>query len=272
MKFKIFPFRFLLLTLILTWIPWIIIILTNLKTDVFVGTALFSIGGLAPTLVAVYLLQKKGDNNTRKDYWKRIVEFKRIKLKWYLVIFLTVPIIIIISVLVSTFFGRELTDQIIKQEYLDNAFKLIPFILFVLIFGPLPEELGWRGYALDGLKIKYNGLVASLILGLVHAVWHIPLFFISDYPLQEMTTQPLMMVAYFAMLIPKAIIYTWLFYRTNRSTISVVLFHFMINYTGMISNMDIITEYLQMILYYIFATVLVVAEENLFFGKKVNES
>ncbi len=274
MKYKIFPIRFLLLTLILTWIPWIIIILTNLNTDMFAGTVLFAIGGIAPTLVALYLLKKYGDKETRKDYWKRVVDFKRIKAKWYFVIFLTVPIIMLLSIFISTFFGRDLIGQLLSPEYLGNALKLIPFIGFILIFGPLPEELGWRGYALDGLKIKYNGLVASLILGVVHAIWHIPLFFIQGYPLEEMAAQPVMVVAYFAMLIPKAVIFTWLFYRTNRSTLSAILFHFMINYTGMISNMDIITEYLQMIVYYVFATIIIVAEEDLFIGKKkrVNES
>lgn len=273
MKYKIFPIRFLLLTLILTWVPWIIIILTSLNTDMFAGTVLFAIGGIAPTLVALYLLKKYGDKDTRKDYWKRVVDFKRIKVKWHFVIFLTVPIIMLLSIFISTFFGRDLIGQFLRPEYLENALKLIPFIGFILIFGPLPEELGWRGYALDGLKIRYNGLIASLILGVVHAIWHIPLFFIQGYPLEEMAAQPVMVVAYFAMLIPKAVIFTWLFYRTNRSTLSAILFHFMINYTGMISNMDIITEYLQMIVYYVFATIIIVAEEDLFIGKKksVNE-
>lgn len=51
--------------------------------------------------------------------------------------------------------------------------------VFWLFFGPAPEELGWRGYALDGLQARMNALFASLILGVVWSLWHLPLFFIK---------------------------------------------------------------------------------------------
>ena len=40
------------------------------------------------------------------------------------------------------------------------------------------EELGWRGYMLDRLQAIWKPLTASLVLGIFHAFWHLPLFWI----------------------------------------------------------------------------------------------
>lgn len=51
----------------------------------------------------------------------------------------------------------------------------LPFAFLTgLIFGPLGEEAGWRGYLLPRLLKQYSPLVSSLILGVISAVWHFP--------------------------------------------------------------------------------------------------
>jgi hypothetical protein len=49
--------------------------------------------------------------------------------------------------------------------------NLAMFALFVLIFGPVPEEIGWRGHALDALQARWSALAASLLLGAAWARW-----------------------------------------------------------------------------------------------------
>jgi membrane protease YdiL (CAAX protease family) len=52
---------------------------------------------------------------------------------------------------------------------------LLPRFVFMFLFVGLGEETGWRGFALPELQKRYSPLVASLILGVIWAAWHIPL-------------------------------------------------------------------------------------------------
>jgi membrane protease YdiL (CAAX protease family) len=40
----------------------------------------------------------------------------------------------------------------------------VPFLVSTLLFGPLPEEIGWRGYGLESFQTKYSALQSSLIV------------------------------------------------------------------------------------------------------------
>ena len=59
---------------------------------------------------------------------------------------------------------------IIPRQFLQN-----------LLGGPLGEEPGWRGFALPRLQKRLHPLVASVVLGLLWANWHLPLLLISFY-------------------------------------------------------------------------------------------
>ena len=54
----------------------------------------------------------------------------------------------------------------------------VPFLISMLIAGPLAEEPGWRGTAYPRLRASLSPLRAGLLLGVVWAIWHVPLFYI----------------------------------------------------------------------------------------------
>jgi uncharacterized protein len=53
----------------------------------------------------------------------------------------------------------------------------IGLLVLITITGAMGEELGWRGFALPRLQLRMNALSASIILGIIWAVWHLPLWF-----------------------------------------------------------------------------------------------
>ena len=64
---------------------------------------------------------------------------------------------------------------------------LIPIFLLQVITAGLGEELGWRGFLLPRMQGRFNALVAGLIVGAIHGLWHVPMFFVEGLsPYQEM--------------------------------------------------------------------------------------
>jgi membrane protease YdiL (CAAX protease family) len=93
----------------------------------------------------------------------------------------------------------------------------------VLIFGgALFEEGGWRGFALPRLQRLHGPFVGTLILGILWACWHLPLFWIMAWG-----TPPtiLNMVLFILIGIFMAIVFTWVFNNTKGSLLLAILLH-----------------------------------------------
>ena len=93
--------------------------------------------------------------------------------------------------------------------------------------GPLGEEFGWRGFALPRVLEQWPPLKASLILGAIHAIWHVPLFFLPDMP-QSRIPFPTFAVG----VVSIAIIDTWLYLRSGANLLLAILVHLLANYCG----------------------------------------
>lgn len=93
------------------------------------------------------------------------------------------------------------------------------WLLFrTLAGGGLGEELGWRGWALPRLQARLSPVAASTLLGLVWALWHLPLVLVAASPI----LQGAVLLLFIA---PMAFLYTWVFNGTGGSVLLVVLLH-----------------------------------------------
>lgn len=90
------------------------------------------------------------------------------------------------------------------------------------------EEIGWRGYALPRLARRVGLAGGSVVLGVIWASWHLPLFFISGGNAGE--SFPTYVVAVTALSVAMA----WLYWRTNGSLLLTMLMHAAINNTASI--------------------------------------
>ena len=95
-------------------------------------------------------------------------------------------------------------------------------VLFIVSLLTNGEEIGWRGFALPRLQERFSALTASVILGIVWAGFHLPLFWTIGSTQAE---QPFL--GFLLGIIASSIIVTWLY--NNSSLLMVVLFHASVN-------------------------------------------
>ncbi len=223
------PWVFFALTYGLTWSFWIPAALWGAPEPAPVTTLLHYLGGLMPPLVAIGLTFLRRDRDAWHDYWQRVIGFGRIRAGWYAVILLTAPALTGLGALLDVLLGG--TGAQIETRFLANPLAVVPFAFFTLFFGPLPEEIAWRGYALDRLQARWSALASSLVLGLAWTLWHVPLFFIEG-SYQHGLIGSLSFWLFWLGLVPQSILMTWIYNHNRRSTLSAVLFHYAVNLTG----------------------------------------
>jgi membrane protease YdiL (CAAX protease family) len=223
------PWFFLALAVGLSWLFWVPAALWGEPEPAPLTRLLHYVGGLMPLLVAIALVYTTLGREGRRDYWRRAIDFKRIGTQWYAVILLLVPALTGLGILLDLLLGGHGAQ--LEVRFVGRPLAILPFAIFALLFGPLPEEMAWRGYGLDRLQESWNALTSSLVLGLVWALWHLPLFFIAG------SYQNSLMGSSFVWLFPVqvvalSVVVTWIYNHNQRSTLSAVLLHFMVNFTG----------------------------------------
>jgi membrane protease YdiL (CAAX protease family) len=254
---------YFLLTFFISWIFWIPAALNGLDVSVFPNNLFLILGGLGPFVCGILLTILDKDKNFKKLFLKRLTGLKAIGEKWAAVILFTFPLINLLAVSLALLQSGESTAIFDFKSILSQPLSFIFFLISTLFFGPVPEEIGWRGYALPKLQEKFNALGASAILGGLWAVWHLPLFFIQGTYQQEIGFGSSDFWIFLLLFLPETILITWVFNNTRQSTLAAILFHFMINLSGEITHINGTARLYQFNLLFLLTAVIV-----LLFGEK----
>jgi membrane protease YdiL (CAAX protease family) len=93
------------------------------------------------------------------------------------------------------------------------------FLLLFFLGGSVEEEFGWA-YAIDGMQERWRLLPATLGLGVVWGLWHLPLFFIAG--LSQSYTP---FWAFLIVTISLRTMYVWAYESSAKSILASLLFH-----------------------------------------------
>ena len=223
------PAAFVLFVLVWSWGFWLIDVATGLGTTTAIGMLIALAGLLGPMIGGIGFTLLTRGREGRRDYWHRLVDPRRISPRWYLALVLLVPALMGLTAVLDLATGGALAAYQARAAEFFAAPAAIPLtLLAVLLMGPLPEEFGWRGYLLDRLQEKRGPLGASLILGAVWAVWHLPLFFMPGTYQHEQGAFTLWFWTFMIGIVPLTVVMTRIYNATNRSTLGMVLFHFVV--------------------------------------------
>jgi membrane protease YdiL (CAAX protease family) len=107
----------------------------------------------------------------------------------------------------------------------DRAPAYVSELLFVALLGGGQEEFGWRGFALPHLQRRYSPVVATLILGIFWALWHLPIIVAKPefrHGLAIAALIPIILLTLWQV-IGYAFCLTWLFNRTQSVLLTILL-------------------------------------------------
>jgi membrane protease YdiL (CAAX protease family) len=95
-----------------------------------------------------------------------------------------------------------------------------------LLGGSLGEELGWRGFLLPELLKRHRPLMASLILGIIWGLWHLPIDIYAGYGLEGLAAIPVRVMTAIAL----SILFTWFYLQSKGSLLVAMLLHTAANF------------------------------------------
>jgi membrane protease YdiL (CAAX protease family) len=204
------------------------------------GTFIFYFGGGAPSVVALLMVFTTYPAGARKDYFARCFSLKRMGWKWPLwtVGFLT--LITLVGLGICDFLNLERPGMDFIHAVLNAPYMIFPVLLISFVSGPLNEEFGWRGYALDKLLVRTGFHGASLILGFIWAIWHLAWYFTpgqAQYNLMQSSVLEAFM--YIPSLMVFNYVVTFVYIKTNRSVLAGAVVHML----GNLINSQLLSPY-----------------------------
>ena len=204
---------FFLLVFILTWVVWV---------PRASGAPLGVVGQAwtwIPAIAALLAAALTGGRGALRELGSRLVRW-RVGWQWYVVVILGPALFSLAVAGVYTLFGGSWAEAA-PPAILAGPLLLLPLFLAILtLTDGLGEELAWRGFALPRLLTRYNALVASVVLGVIWALWHLPLLWTEGNGMFHLPVWLLLLD-----LTAKSILFTWVFLHTRGSVLIAMLFH-----------------------------------------------
>ena len=181
---------FVVLAFGLSWGFWLLSFVTS-------SPVLFFIGGLGPAMAAAIVAWQLG---TLQPWLERVLRWR--VSPWFYVFSVGFPILLYaVPNVVAALLGTSPDLSLVGERLPAYAVTWVS----ALFLGGL-EEPGWRGFALPRLQQRYTPVRATLLLGVVWGLWHLPV-------------EPLAIVV----TVPLAFFYTWLFNRTGSALLCILL-------------------------------------------------
>ena len=209
---------FVVLTFALSWSLWFASGATSPSGP---NPALFLLGVFAPGIVALGLTALAGGRAAVLALLRRLVDWE-VPARWY---------VFAISYMLVIKLSAALVHRVAFGAW--PAFGQEPVLLMMagavastMMGGQAGEELGWRGYALPRLAARIGLGPASIVLGVIWAVWHLPLFFA---PVGDTFGQSFPL--YLLQVVAVSVTMAWVYSHTRGSLLPVMLLHAAVNNT-----------------------------------------
>ena len=209
--------KFFLLTYGLTWACFIPVAMAATPTVAPIQSLVLLLGTIAPSLVALWLTARSEGEAGVRALLDRALRW-RVAARWYVFAagyMVAIKLIVALAHRVGTGAWPRLGTE---------PWYIIPVAIAFSTPVQAGEEIGWRGYALPRLAARLGLAPASILLGMIWALWHLPLFFVRGAD-----TYGQSFLVYAPQVIALSVAMAWLYARTGGSLLLVMLLHAAVN-------------------------------------------
>jgi uncharacterized protein len=157
---------------------------------------------IGPSLAGIILTAVVDGKTGLRSLFSRMGQW-RVGVRWYAVVLLfpvlIMAILMILTALVSPVFAPSFT---------------VMGIVIGLVVGYF-EEIGWTGFALPKLQLKYSPLTASLMLGVLWGFWHILADYFGNSASMEVLWLPYFIFGFVAAMAATRVLIAWAYNQTG---------------------------------------------------------
>lgn len=139
--------------------------------------------------------------------------------RWYAAALLIAPLLIITILFGLSFLSSEFQPAIITSN--NKLAAVLSGVAVGLVVG-LFEEIGWTGFAVPRLRLRYGFMVTGLIVGFVWGAWHFLPFWKSD-TFSAVFSLAVLLAQLFSWLPPYRILMVWVYDRTESLFIAILM-------------------------------------------------
>lgn len=216
-----FPFEFFVVAFAWSWLLWLPLVLAGagllpLKRDLVatLSTPVTIVAIFGPGVGALYCLRTLQGKGAVRAYLRGVLDYRLGWKAWL------VPVAVLGGTTWLAWILPELWGAPRANMLLPGLWAFPPYVLLMITLGGGQEELGWRGYILDPMEARLGPWLGNPVLGVVWAIWHLPLFFI---PGASQTSVPF--AAFVLLLVGYSWLFAWVRQASGRRTLAGLLAH-----------------------------------------------
>jgi uncharacterized protein len=207
---------FVLLAYALTWAWMLPLALTGAVVAPGTGWPTHFPALLGPLVAAVLVAAGTGDLRALLARTLRV----GVPVRWWLVA-LSPLALLAVALLVAAVTGAVLPrpEDFAVISGLPAAWGPVLVVAVIVVVNGFGEETGWRGFALPALQRRFSPLAAMLLLAVLWAGWHAPMFLVLA-SFQEF--DPLTTVGWLIGLTAGSVVLGWMVNRTGSVAVAAV--------------------------------------------------
>jgi uncharacterized protein len=194
---------FFILAYALSWWAWI---------PYALGVFPNPVASFGPFLAALVVLALTEGKTGLLGLFRRMIRW-RVAPGWYAVALLLPAVLAIAATVLNVLLGAQPPSAVQLSKW-TGLFSTFAIVLLVPGVGGAWEEPGWRGYAVPRLQNGRSALVASLILAVLIAGWHLPLMLVGQVHYSDIV-----------LMVAGTIVYNWVFNNAKGSVLIIMLMH-----------------------------------------------